>query len=421
VNEERKQVKRGEQIVPRLVFTGAGDNIFTRALTESKARQLTWSWEESGGAEEKESESRLRLTHAWPAWAPDERRVACFGMRGAERSTLETLLYVVSSDGVESWELANLAGGMPIYGNWSPSATTFAALVQRGEQHLSLETVSLEQPGTTTPLVSGAPLFWSWSPRGDRIAVHVRDSRTSPPSAHVLIIDPVARRVMREVSTAPGEFRVPTWSPREDLVAYVESGENGGNTLFLLDAETGEKAPVSASAGMMSALWSPNGRSLAFGESARPGSAAFTSVKIVDLDSGRIASCVNESVSGFFWSPLGDALFYLSIDAQRSHLCWNRQRLDGSEKTELVRFLPSREQTVVLSFFDQYALSHPPVAPDGSAVAFAGYLLDRELLSADVKNISSRIYVLRLERGAEPGAVGRGPFACWNLPGLIAG
>ncbi|HXG22373.1 MAG TPA: hypothetical protein VNN62_25295 [Methylomirabilota bacterium] len=420
MNRKQQQAHRGEQRVPRLVFTGAGDNIFTRALTESTARQLTWSWEEGGEAEQ-EPESRLRLTHAWPAWAPDERRVACFGMRGSEQSTLETMLYVVSADGVESWELANLAGGMPIYGNWSPNATMFAALVQRGDQQLSLETVSLEQPGKTTPLVSGAPLFWSWSPRGDRIAVHVRKSRTSFPSARVLIVDPVSRRVTREVSTTPGEFRVPTWSPREDLVAYVENNEDGGNTLFLLDVETGEKAPVGASVGMMAALWSPDGRFLAFGESARSGSAAFTAVKIVDLESGRITPCVNDSVSGFFWSPRGDALFYLSIDVQRSHLCWNRQPRDGGEKRELVRFLPSREQTVVLSFFDQYALSHPPVAPDGSAVAFAGYLLDRGLLSADVKNIASRIYVLRLDRGAEPNAVGRGPFACWNLPGLIAG
>ena len=42
-------------------------------------------------------------------------------------------------------------------------------------------------------------------------------------------------------------------------------------------------------------------------------------------------------------------------------------------KTELAHFLPSREQMFILSFFDQYALSHPPLAPDGSALAFAGH------------------------------------------------
>jgi hypothetical protein len=61
------------------------------------------------------------------------------------------------------------------------------------------------------------------------------------------------------------------------------------------------------------------------------------------------------------------------------------------------------------------------VAPDGSAVVFSGYLLDRELLNADLSNLSSRVYTLPLKRGAQPSFVGRGQFACWNLPGLVAG
>lgn len=412
--------KTEEQIVSRLVYTGSDDNIFTRGLSEARSRQLTWSWEEGKGGRQ-EQEERLRLAHAWPTWAPDHSRVACFGMRGSEKSTLETLLYVVSSDGVESWELANLAGGMPIYGNWSPRATTFAALVQRGEQCLSLETASLDNPGTMKSLVSGAPLFWSWSPRGDCLAVHVRDSRKFPSTARVLILEASSGCILREVSTTPGEFRVPTWSPREDLLAYVEGNEKGENTLFLLDVETGDKAPIGVSSGMLTALWSPDGRYLAFGESSGAGSAFFSSIKVVDLDNGRIQPWVKEPTSGFFWSPRGDALCYLSIDARRSHLCWNFQERDANEKRELVRFLPSREQTLVMSFFDQYALSHPPVAPDGSAITFAGYLLDRELLGADTTKLASRVYILRLAQGAEPQSVGRGQFACWNLPGILAG
>jgi dipeptidyl aminopeptidase/acylaminoacyl peptidase len=404
-----------EQVVPRLVYTGGDDNVFIRVPSEAQSHQLTWSWEE-GAPSMQEQETRMRLAHAWPTWAPDESRVACFGMRGSEKSKLETLLYVVSADGVESWELANLAGGMPIYGNWSPRANSFASLVQRGEQHLSLEVAWLDNPGKTISLVSGAPLFWSWSPQGDRLAVHVRDSRKVPSTARVLILEAASGRVVREVSTSPGEFRVPIWSPREDLLAYVESNADGGNTLFLLDVESGDKAPLGASAGMMSALWSPDGRSLAFGESSQANSAMFSTVKIMDLDSGRISPCVNEAAASFFWSPPGDALCYLTIDSQRSHLCWNLQHREADEKTELIRFLPSREQMLVMSFFDQYALSHPPVAPDGSAVTLAGYLLDKELLSSDVSKIASRVYTVPLAKGAHPQAVGRGQFACWNLP-----
>jgi Tol biopolymer transport system component len=232
----------------------------------------------------------------------------------------------------------------------------------------------------------------------------------------VFILEAASGRVIREVSTTPGEFRVPMWSPREDLLAYVEKNTDGGNTLFLLDIASGEKAPLGASAGMMSALWSPDGRYLAIGESSQANSAAFSAVKIVDLESGRISPCVNEAVASFFWSPPGDALCYLTIDAQRSHLCWNLQHRESDEKTELIRFLPSREQMLVMSFFDQYALSHPPVAPDGSAITLAGYLLDKELLSSDMAKVASRVYTVPLVKEAQPRAVGRGQFACWNLP-----
>jgi Tol biopolymer transport system component len=206
------------------------------------------------------------------------------------------------------------------------------------------------------------------------------------------------------------------WSPQEDLLAYVEQEEKGLNTLFLFDVTTGEKAPVTTTSGMLTALWSADGRFLAFGEGSRPGSAIFSSVKVLDLEGGQIFPVIQEAVAGFFWSPIGDTLLSLSIDAQRSHLCWSRHSRESREKTELVRFLPTREQTLLLSFFDQYAISHPLVSPDGNALAFAGYLLDAELLNTDSPNSSARIFVLSCDGKTTPQPVARGQFACWNLP-----
>jgi hypothetical protein len=67
----------------------------------------------------------------------------------------------------------------------------------------------------------------------------------------------------------------------------------------------------------------------------------------------------------------------------------------------------------VFSFFDQYALSHPPVAPDGSVLAFAGYVVGAEPPDATT---SAQIYVLPLIGTAAPSPVAHGQFACWNLP-----
>jgi hypothetical protein len=155
-----------------------------------------------------------------------------------------------------------------------------------------------------------------------------------------------------------------------------------------------------------------DGRFLAFGWASRPGSVVFSTVKVLDLASGRVFPLLDEAVTGFFWSPRGDALFYLSVDAHGTHLRWHRVARASGEKTELARFVPSREQTFFLSFFDQYAHSHPPVAPDGSALAFAGHLLGAEALDATTP---AQVYVLPLTGVAVPSPIAPGQFVCWNL------
>jgi len=399
------------QCIPRLVYTGAGGNIFTLTPADKQVRQLTWSWEDQGVNKAEQSQP-APLIHAWPAWAPDGSRVACFGVRETPEQARETSLYAVAADGIESWELAGLSGGMPIYGNWSPRADTFTALIQRGDRHLSLEAVSLARPGTATPLISGAPLFWSWSPHGDRLAVHVGGGHQTSLTTRVVILDASSGQIVREVSNRPGEFRVPAWSPQDDLLAYVEQDSQGGERLLLCDVATGASAPVASTSGTTAALWSADGRFLAFGCTARPGSLVFSSVQMLDLESGRVLALLDEAVAGFFWLPQGDALLYFSIDAQRSHLCWRRVTRASGEKTELARFIPSREQTFIFSFFDQYAYSHPPFAPNGSALAFAGSLIGAQTLAPPA---SSQIYVLPLDHPTVPSPVAVGQFVCRNL------
>src|SRR5215510_3029167 len=394
--------------VAGLVYVGAGGNIFTLVSSEGRICQLTWNWEEEGASHE----DATRLIHAWPAWSRDGSRVAYFGWRETAEQTLEASLYVVTADGVESWELAGLSGGMPIYGNWAPGADAFTALIQRGERHLSLEIASLAQPGKTTALVGGAPLFWSWSPRGNLLAVHVGGGRREAAGARVLLIDATSGQMVREVSDRPGEFRVPAWSPQDDLLAYVEQGTGRSGTLFLYDVKTGEKGPVALTNGATAALWSADGSFLAFASTTRPDAMLFSQIRVLDLSSGRISSLLDEAVTGFFWSPQGNTLVYLTVDTQHSHLRWYGLNQESGETSELARFLPSREQTFILSFFDQYAGSHPPLAPDGGTLAFAGYLIGANPLDTTTP---SQIYLLPLAGSDGPRPVAVGQFVCWNL------
>ncbi|MBM4258080.1 MAG: hypothetical protein FJ147_19575 [Deltaproteobacteria bacterium] len=395
---------------PQVVFTGEDGNVFTWTPSRKRQQQLTWSWEEHEAKATTES-SPVRLTHMWPAWAPDGKQVACFGMRGTAETQLETSLYAVAADGIESWELSGLSGGMPIYGNWSPRGNAFAALVQREKQQLSLEIVHLNQLGKTIPTISGAPVFWSWSPQGDKLAVHVGGSHASG-NAHVVIVDTASGRIVRQVTDRPGDFRVPAWSPQENLLAYVEhDDDHEEDVLFLYDVDSGEKGPITTIGSGAVALWSADGQALAFSSASQSGSFVFSQVNLLDLSTGRTSSVLEEPVLGFFWSPQSDFLLYITVAQQQSYLCWHRLTRASGEKTELARFLPSREQMFIFSFFDQYALSHPPLAPDGSGLAFAGYLI-----SPVSSTTASHIYYLPLtDQTASPMKVAPGQFVSWNF------
>ncbi len=393
---------------PTMAYTGEAGNIFTWTPAQSRKQQLTWSWDEQQRVLPEQAASE-RLTHIWPTWAPDGSRIVCFGLRGVGKDTVETSVFSVSSDGVESWELTSLSGKMPIYGNWSPRGDAFAALVQRGEQELSLEIIRFDGLGKTVPLISGAPLFWSWSPSGDRLAVHVGGSRRASATARVVILDAVSGQTVSLVTDHPGEFRVPAWAPHDDLLTYVEQDTHGHDTLMLLDVATGEKSPVATGEGGMAAVWSPNGETLAFAHALRPGSSLLAPIRAVDLSSGKMETLVEAPVTGFFWSPQNEALWYVSLDSGRSYLRWHRFLRGSGETTELARFLPSREQMFVLSFFDQYTLSHPPLAPDGKTLAFSGYLLNPA-----GSTTAAQVYMLSLDDPAEPRSVATGDFVCWN-------
>ncbi len=406
---------------PCIAYTGDKGNIFAATTHNGQLQQpaqLTWHWD----VPPQEGETTPNpLTYVWPSWAPDGSQIACFGLRGAPGPHVQATVYAIAADGIESRELASISGGMPIYGNWSPRADAFAALIQRGESALSLEIVSLDQPGQMTPLLSGAPLFWSWSPHGDKLAVHVGGRRRDSAQARVVLIDTVSGQIERTISDQPGHFRVPSWSPQENLLAYVEQEEDGSQTLRLLDVNSGKTGPVASLNGSVAALWSADGQALAFGTTARPSSLLLTSIQVLDLATGQILSLrdesnpADESTTGFFWSPRGDALFTLSVDIRHSHLRWQRIERASGQTTEIVRFLPSREQTLFFSFFDQYALSHPPIAPDGSALAFAGHQIGPVALDT---SSPTQIYVAQLDQPTDQSGaahpIGVGNFVCWG-------
>ena len=395
----------------QLAYIGPDGQIFVRRFPSDTTHQLTWSWQDQQaqsppqGPKDPESQpAPPSMTYSWPTWAPDSQQLACFARQGEDGPAS---VYTVAADGVESWERANLGQGAPIYGNWSPQADMFTVLVQRGDRQLSLETIGIARPGTTHTLLTGAPLFWSWAPQGQLVAAHVGDNETG----RVVLLEAATGSIVREVSTSPGTFRVPVWSPDGELLTYVERGADGNQTLRLFDIQSGESAPVSQASGMTAALWSPDGQALVFSSTQRQNSLLSPALHLLDLSTGQTATLLETPVAGFLWAPQGTHLVYLSVDVQHSQLRWHRYDRTTGESQELIRFLPSREQTLQFSFFDQYAASHPLLAPDGALLTFTGHLPDA---AAQPATTAPTVYTLPLTPPFTPQAIAAGSFACWN-------
>jgi len=192
----------------------------------------------------------------------------------------------------------------------------------------------------------------------------------------------------------------------------VAQESDGYDALHLFAITNGEKKRVCTTEGLTAFLWSPDSRHLAFGCAIRHGPFLFSGLNLLDVHSQSVRQLLTEEVAAFFWSPRGDRLLYLDSAGKKGYLRWHSLDLASGEKTHLATFLPSREQAFILSFFDQYASSHPLISPDGAHLAFAGQLIGEDALGAAD---APQVYVLPLDGSSAPRVVGQGHFACWNL------
>ncbi len=385
------------QPTSHLVYVGASGDIYTLSQVGKSPNRLTWNWE--GGI-------RSRPTYVWPAWSPDSQKVACFSLRALSGTIPHTGLYVLSPNGVESWQLLSLRGAVPIYDNWPPGGEQLSVLLQRGKS-LSLELLHLEQPNHSSILLEGSPLFWSWSPLGRYGAAHIGGNL--PSSAWTLLFESPSGQVVEELSARAGGFRVPQWSFDGSHLAYVAQDRRGKDTLFLFSLGKGTKEALFPTEGLTAFLWSPTDLILAL-SSAGP-HRLFAGLQILEVSSGKTQRLLSQDIAAFFWSPRADHLLYLELAEKPGSFRWQALNLKTGQSLPLATFFPSREQAFLFSFFDQYALSHPPLSPDGTLLTFAGRLIEEGRPNA---YRPSQVYVVPLDGTTPPYVVDQGPFSCWN-------
>jgi Tol biopolymer transport system component len=195
-----------------------------------------------------------------PAFSPDSQEIAFVSDRGGKRG-----VWLVSTDGrpphllVESDVLGSVS--------WSPDGRDLVYSQATGELP-QLAVVSRASGQVRPLLVDGAGTGPSWSPRGDVIAY----LETLPGSApRVRFVDPKGQRVASPLASRQGELAngVIAWSPDGRRLVSTILLPTGAMTLWVLDlndaARTRQLVELPAGATLQGLTWTRDGRGLTFG------------------------------------------------------------------------------------------------------------------------------------------------------------
>ena len=358
-------------------------------------------------------------SYSWPTWRGDGERLAASRVSiGGRDAGLSVQVFDLAAgrraSAYENEVPAAVADGAAHYIYWSPDGhyLTFLAPTPDG---LALLARDYQTGGEAAVLAVGAPLYYHWGRGSGRLAVH------SGERLMLLEASSVGFREYMEVEAVG--FRAPALSPGGELVAYAASlGEVHG--VFIRGAGGGGAASsggpaarlITETRGMTALAWAPDGSGLAVSE-AGPGSPVFQRLSVFPLDGSAAALVLEEEHLAFFWSPSGDRIAWVGVDANSRQMeLWVSAAGGGSgsgDGRRLFRFSPTGEFFTYLSFFDQYAYSHSIWAPDGSALVVTGSQEAESGRRNGSGPSGGRVYVVDADSG-EARRIASGGMAVWS-------
>lgn len=258
-----------------------------------------------------------------------------------------------------------IAPGVPHYILWAPQGDRLAVVANAGDG-LALHVASAAG-GEALLLLKGAPVFPAWSPDGTMLLAHV--------GGEAVLCHPGDGGRKTLTARATG-FRAPAWSRDGRWLTFaVATGEEGTVAVICADAAGEGQVEAARFHGGVGLGFRGATHELAVAVTANPASASFDSLWLVDLDDldagprrvcrGPFAAC--------YWSPGGERLA-LVVPAQSGDGRYFLRIVSpaGDVLATAESFLPSGAQRLHFGFFDQYVLSHPLWAADGSGLLVCG-------------------------------------------------
>jgi Tol biopolymer transport system component len=372
---------------------------------------------------------RREAMYSWPVWSPDGSRIAVSLLRGQSPSDAQISLHTLeSSTGVGGAAFVNeapltIAEGTPHYAQWSPDGQKLGitAATPEGLTLFLVDAASTPQSGPPRePLAvqRGAPLYFDWAPDSASLAVHSNED--------VLLVRPdyAAQQFSVQPLARSRSFRTPAWSPDGNRLAWsAPGGDSEALWVGRPDQPDAAVLRLAEVEGACAFLWSADGEVIAVADRQIAGSPAYRRLRLLAVD-GSAERTVQEDewVFGFFWEPRGDRLAWVALNPEERTMEWRiaagLTSDDAGDETDGAlggfRFSPSGETFLMLAFFDQYARSHSPWAPDGSALVVTGtqqYLSERRNGSSSG---GSRVYVVETGDGGRLHDIANGSMAVWS-------
>lgn len=321
------------------------------------------------GAEVAQPANRLADEGRWPAWAPGGAALAASSLEN-EDGQLRSRVHIYAPGGASRSLIYESAPGvlpviaprLPHYLSWSPDGRRLGVVAQ-GPAGLQLTLHSFDGADPCV-VASGAPIFSSWSPDGSRLAVHA--------AAELTVVDgapPHSRHILEQRALG---FRVPAWSPSGEDVLYAIAAD-AGVAVMSFSVDAGEAREVARFDGGVALSFAPGGSPLYVCVTRNPEAGVFDDVWAVDPGTGTRQPVARGPFVAMTWSPAGDR-FALVLPAQTGDGRYYLQVYDrkGTVMATAEAVVPSQDMRTLFGFFDQYGLSHPLWAPDGSALLLSG-------------------------------------------------
>ncbi|RME63544.1 MAG: hypothetical protein D6790_04545 [Caldilineae bacterium] len=336
----------------RILVIGVDGNLFTVDPDSGERFYLT------------EDASRERR-YLQPTWSPAGEWIAWTQANDPGPSKV----VVARPNGEDVMEWA--APFPPFFFHWSPDGRRLAYLstsLQNRRQTIALQVIDLSddspQPKT---LLRGQPLYFDWAPDGSRILAHRG-------ADELLLVDMDGAQTRLPVQGAA--FAAPQWTETgPGLVVAV--GPETDLRMVMLDESAAEQQEITNFRGMAAFSFSPDGRLFAFVDTDPDNPAGMNvlgPLTVLDLETGVFRQLSAAPTAGFFWSPDGRSLLFLTPELDDRRLWLRPQVWDGSQTVQLARFRPTNtfvEQ--YLRFADQYARSASYWSPDSTRIVITGW------------------------------------------------